>query len=215
MKILKNIAVGFGISFIGSIPLGYLNVIGYAVYNRLGPAGLIWFILGVMSVEVIVIYLTLIFAKKLSKKRKLLRFIEMFSIFFMLLLAAIFYFSSGEKTDGDGTLDKYIQYSPYIIGVLLACVNFIQLPFWTGWNLYLLSGNYIVTGRYLKFYYIAGTLCGTFAGMLGFVYLLKLITHNSESISNNLTGIILPLIFLGLGIFQAYKYYRKYYLKKN
>lgn len=215
MKIVKNIAVGFGISFIGSIPLGYLNVIGYDVYNRLGTASLVGFILGVMTVESLVIYFTLVFAKKLSKRKKLLKYIELFSIFFLLALAiGLFLSSESSESSDDDILSKYIQYPAYIIGIILSCFNFIQLPFWTGWNLYLLTNKYIIAGRYLKFYYLAGTLFGTFTGMIGFVYLLHAITGTSESISNNLMSLILPLIFLGLALFQALKFYRKYYARK-
>lgn len=211
MKIIKNIAFGFGISFIGSLPLGYLNVIGYELYTRAGFNSLIAFILGVMSIEVFVIYFTLLFAKKMSSRKKLLKYIELFSIVFLLLLAVLFYFSHNSQSPQDGVLSKYIQYPPYIIGIICSCFNFIQLPFWTGWNLYFVSHKYVVTGRYLKYYYVLGTLAGTFAGMLGFVFLLKTIAGTSEDISQNLMKIIIPLIFLGLALFQSYKFYKKYY----
>lgn len=211
MKVVKNILFGFGISFIGSLPLGYLNVIGYELYTKAGFNSLIAFITGVMSIEVIVIYLTLLFAKKISNRKKLLKYIELFSIVFLLLLAVLFYFSHDNQSPQDSILSKYIHYPPYFIGVICSCFNFIQLPFWTGWNLYFVGNKYVVTGKHLKYYYIAGTLVGTFAGMLGFVFLLKTIAGTSEDISANLMKIIIPLIFLGLAIFQTYKFYRKYY----
>lgn len=211
MKIAKNIFFGFGISFIGSLPLGYLNVIGYDLYTKTGLTSLMAFILGVMSIEVIVIYFTLLFAKKINTKKKLLKSIELFSIVFLLLLAVLFYASHNKETPNDNVLSKYMHYQPYIIGIICSCFNFIQLPFWTGWNLYLVSNKYVIAGRHLKYYYIAGTLTGTFSGMLGFVFLLKAIAGTSEDISGNLMKIIIPLIFLVLAVFQSYKFYKKYY----
>ena len=35
MQIIKNVFIGFLVSFIGSIPLGYLNVIGFKLYPNL------------------------------------------------------------------------------------------------------------------------------------------------------------------------------------
>jgi hypothetical protein len=64
MQILKNIFVGFLVSFIGSIPLGYLNIVGYEVYKSFGLNETIFYLHGVISIEFFVIYFTLIFANK-------------------------------------------------------------------------------------------------------------------------------------------------------
>ena len=72
MKALKNIVVGFLVSFIGSIPLGYLNIIGFVVYSKSGMNNLLLYLLGVITIEALVIYCTLLFADKLSKNKKLM-----------------------------------------------------------------------------------------------------------------------------------------------
>ena len=58
---IKNILVGFLVSFIGSIPLGYLNVIGFEIYKYQGLTTTIFYLLGVICIEFFVIYCTLIF----------------------------------------------------------------------------------------------------------------------------------------------------------
>ena len=83
MKILKNIGVGFLVSFLGSIPLGYLNVIGFDIYNHAGIASVVPYLFGVITVEVFVIYFTLIFANQLISNKKLLKIIAGFSVLFM------------------------------------------------------------------------------------------------------------------------------------
>jgi threonine/homoserine/homoserine lactone efflux protein len=69
MKSLQNIVVGFVVSFLGSIPLGYLNVVGYQVYAKSGMRELLLFLLGVILVEAIVIYLTVIFTQQILRKQ--------------------------------------------------------------------------------------------------------------------------------------------------
>ena len=69
---LKNIFVGFLISFIGSIPLGYLNVVGYEVFTKFGLNETIFYLLGIISIEFFVIYFTLLFAKQLMNNQKLI-----------------------------------------------------------------------------------------------------------------------------------------------
>lgn len=211
MKILKNIFVGFLVSFLGSIPLGYLNVIGFEVYTRLGKSALIYYLLGVVTIEAVVIYCTLLFADKLSRKKKLMKLIDLFSIAFMLLLAYIFYSQGNKDASGDDQLSSYISYSPYWIGIIFSCLNFMQIPFWLGWNLYVVNARYIKLGKKLNLVYVFGTLIGTFGGILAVVLLLNLISESMGTFSKHLLSHIIPLFFLGMAFYQAYKFYKKYY----
>lgn len=213
MQNLKNIFVGFLVSFIGSLPLGYLNIVGYEVFQQFGLNETIWYLLGVISIECIVIYLTLIFANQLMNNKKLIQFIEGFSVLFMFLLAFIFYSSSNQNTTESSVLEKYINYSPYVVGVILSCLNFIQIPFWTGWNLYLLNSKYIEISKSRKYFYVIGTLIGTFFGMLALILSLNYLTNQTDFLANYLMKVIIPLVFIGLGLFQAFSFYKKYLRK--
>lgn len=203
---LKNIAVGFLVSFMGSIPLGYLNVVGFEVYNRQGMVSTCLYLLGVIAIEFFVIYFTLVFAHKLAANQKLTRYIEGFSVLFMFALAAVFYFGSNSKINYSSSL----RYSSFVLGIALSCLNFAQIPFWTGWNLYLLNQNYIQVSGIRKYFYIFGTVTGTFFGMLLLILGLHYFATNVDILSKYLMRFIIPLIFVGLGVFQGIKFYRKY-----
>lgn len=207
MQNLKNIFVGFLISFIGSIPLGYLNVIGFEIYKKQGLQPTFFYLFGVILIEFFVIYFTLLFAHTLAKNKKLTRFIEGFSVVFMFILAGVFYFSSNSNSD----FSTSFKYSPFVLGIVLSGLNFIQIPFWTAWNLYLLNGNYIKISNTRKYFYVLGTLIGTFLGMLVLILSLHYFTANVDFMAKYLVKIIIPAVFLGLGIFQAIKFYRKYW----
>lgn len=211
MQNIKNIFVGFLVSFIGSIPLGYLNVVGYEVYQKFGIIKTIFYLLGVISIEFFVIYLTLLFANKLITNKKLLKFIEAFSVIFMFLLAFVFYSSASKGTSNQTVLEKYVDYSPFVVGLILSCLNFIQIPFWTSWNLYLLNGNYIEVSKSRKYFYVFGTVFGTFSGMLVLILSLDYVTNQTDFLAKYLMKFIIPIVFTGLGIFQSYKFYKKYY----
>lgn len=210
MKLLRNIAVGFIVSFLGSVPLGYLNIAGYEIYTRSGIHDVLWYLLGVISIEGIVIYSTLIFADWLMNHKKLIMWIEAFSVLFMFLVAYIFYANGHATASEKSAVDHYIRYSPYIIGIILSCFNFIQIPFWTAWNLYLLNAKYIDINNGRKCFYLLGTICGTFAGIMTLILSLDYISNKTEFLSKYLMGVIIPLGFAGMGIYQAIKFYRKY-----
>lgn len=172
---------------------------------------LIFYLLGVVTIEAIVIYCTLLFADKLSRNKKLMKFIDFFSIIFMLLLAYIFYSQSKVDNATENQLSSYIQYSAYLIGIISSSLNFMQIPFWLGWNVYVVNANYITLGKKLNLVYLIGTLIGSFSGILTVVLLLNLVTQGTSTISKYLLSHIIPLFFIGMAFYQSYKFYKKYY----
>lgn len=206
MKQLQNLIVGFIVSFIGSVPLGYLNVIGYHLYHKGGREVLLPYLLGVMIIEGIVIYTTLVFAQRLANNHRLMRWIKIFSILFMLGLAVYFHLSSGTTALPADTSDRYDGFNPFVKGILFSAVNVMQLPFWTAWNLYVVNEGYITTTR--KPAYVTGSLIGTFSGMLVFILALAVMASKSNFLSHYLMPVIVPLVFVGLALFQAGKLWR-------
>jgi hypothetical protein len=207
MKRVKNISIGFLVSFIGSIPLGYLNVIGYEIYNKSDLYQLILYLLGVVIIEAIVIYGTLFFAEKLSLKPKLKRNISLFSILFLLGLTYYFY-NAGQSEQASKDYLILFSYPSFIIGLILSCLNFAQIPFWLSWNLYLVNENYISETTNLKMYYFVGTLLGTFSGMLALIMGIQKISTTGVVNSTFLSSHIW-IIFLVLTLFQIVQFVRK------
>lgn len=211
MKSLKNIFIGFIVSFLGSLPLGYLNIIGVSIFSKSGMNALVPYLLGVIVIEAIVIYLTVIFSNQLAENKKLMKAIDFFAIFFFLMLAYLFFANANQTTEEHNYLEDYTHYSPFLIGMVLCGLNFIQIPFWMGWNLYLINVNAISLAQKLKFYYIFGTLVGTFFGMLAIIVLLDSLSQNTFSFSKYIMPIIIPLFFVILAFIQMVKVYKKYF----
>lgn len=213
MKSLKNMIVGFIVSFLGSLPLGYLNIIGVEIFSKLGINSLVSYLAGVIIIEAVVIYCTVMFSTQLAENTKLMKSIDFFAVFFLLLIAYLFYAYSNQTTQDHNYLEDYIHYSPFLIGMVLCGLNFLQIPFWMGWNLYLMNAQYIILSKKLKFHYILGTLVGTFFGMLVVIVFLDSLSQKILDYSRIIVPIVIPLFFVGLAFFQARKVYKKY-LKK-
>ncbi len=211
MKLLKNIFFGFIVSFLGSLPLGYLNIIGVEIISELGINSLVFYLLGVVVVEAIVIYFTVIFANQLAENKKLMKAIDFFAVLFLVFIAYLFYASSNQIAVEHNYLENYVQYSPFLIGLVLCGLNFLQIPFWLGWNLYLLNAKSIFLDGQLKFYYVFGTLVGTFLGMLLIIVLLDSLSENLLSFSKYIMPIVIPLFFVVLAFIQMVKVYKKYF----
>jgi threonine/homoserine/homoserine lactone efflux protein len=207
LKILKNIIVGFLVSFVGSIPLGYLNVVGFEIYRKTDINELAYYLLGVVIIEAIVIYGTLEFAHRLHLNLKWKRWIMIFSVIFLLFLAYYFYTSNRDPVQDTSDYKGLLGYPPFITGLLLSCLNFVQIPFWISWNLYLVNGNYIYKGGNLTWIYLLGTILGTFFGMLVLVLGLAGVS-NAGFIHQDTIVKSIPLLFVGLALFQVFQLVR-------
>ena len=211
MKPIKNITVGFIVSFLGSLPLGYLNIIGVEVFSKFGMNSLVSFLVGVIIAQTVVVYFTVIFANRLINNDRLMKGIDFLAVFFLLLLAYLFYAHSNQTVEEHNYLEGYVEYSPFLIGMVLCALNFLQIPFWMAWNLYLMNANHISLVKKLKFHYILGTLIGTFWGMFLAILVLESLSHTDFAFSKYIMPVCIPLFFLVLAALQTFKVYKKYH----
>lgn len=213
MNHLKKFCVGFFISFIGALPLGYLNVFGFEIYNKNGISSLIYYLFGVLVVEAIVIYVTFIFAKILTANKKLLQIISLFSVFFLLFMAYFFRFQSKSFVQNDQLLLPTSMISTIFTGLVLSSLNVVQIPFWTSWNLYVVANQYVDFQKFSKNSYFIGAIIGSFAGMLSVILSLVWLSTNICWIQDHLLHDFLPLLFIIMALFQIFICLKK--LKNN
>ncbi|OAZ03257.1 hypothetical protein [Flavobacterium succinicans] len=210
MPILKNLFFGFLVSFLGSLPLGYLNIVGVAILAHSKWQSLTFYLLGVILVEVLVVYGTILFVNRLVINKKWMRNIDFFAIFFLLGLALAFRLSSRYSVTSVDFLKQYVAYSSFVIGLVLCALNFLQIPFWVGWNLYLVNANRIVLTHRLKHFYLLGIVLGTFWGMLLAIVVLDSLAQENFFFSSYILPVFIPVFFVVLAIFQTKKVYQKY-----
>ena len=207
MQILKNIVVGFAVSFIGSIPLGYLNLIGYQIYSTSNFNQLNLYLFGVLCVEAFVIYTTLKLSSKLAMNPKWTNYISIFSFVFLLGIALLTYNSTSNDSNALDKYNSYLSYSALISGIILSSINFAQIPFWMSWNLYLTNEKYIFVEDKKELFYVLGTVVGTYFGMLAIIFSIEA-AKNKDYISPTFFSKYIWVIFLALAIFQLFQIVR-------
>lgn len=207
MKVFKNIVTGFIISFLGAIPLGYLNLFGLNIYSSEGFASLVCFLLGIVTVEMIIVVLTLKGTLWLLSQKRLVLLMEILSVAFLMLFAIYFFFH--KNSTASITISKTIALHPYLLGLALSALNFFQIPFWAGWNLVVVETKRISTENILPYFYVLGTALGTLGGMTAFAFGFNLVINKTTS-GTQWMNALLPLIFLALASIQVYKLMIKY-----
>lgn len=132
----KPILLGFSISLLGALPLGYTNVISLQILLEQGNWASLSFILGIIFVQYFVLKMVYKIARWLVKQKKLLLFIELFTILFLLVIGVYFMYSSTNHQNISLSNLILIQY-PFLLAAFLNLLNFIQWPYWSGIYIYL------------------------------------------------------------------------------
>ena len=168
MKMLRIFATGLVISFLGTLPLGTLNIAATQISITDGIAPAMYFVLGALLVEVIYVRVSLVAMKWVMSHKNLFRWLEWISIVIILALAI-----SSFVAASDPVVKKNVLLSGGIhrfwLGVLMSALNPVQIPFWFGWSTVLFTKKVLEQKNSQYNIYIAGIGSGTFVGNLVFI----------------------------------------------
>jgi len=202
-KTLINFIAGFLLSILGTIPLGFLNLVALQIFSNKGKWEAILFALGVIFVELIVIRLTMSGAKYLIAKQKYRIYIDLFTFLFISGFAlAGFLANKNGKTDLDSDF-AVAAVHPLLYGIILGCLNPLQIPFWAGWNVYMINHKNLIPEKPFYYFYMIGTAIGTFAGMCIFVLTAKYMIEKNQNALQNTGGKLISWVFLILALWQG------------
>lgn len=196
------ILLGFFISLLGALPLGYINVISLQILIEQGNFASIAFIMGIVIIQFIVLKIVSRIAVCLVQQKQIIFLIDLFTILFLLGIASYFIFDSHNQQQYNVS-NLAMGHYPLLLGLLLNSINFIQWPYWSGIYVYLFRSNKLKLNDTNLF--SIGAILGTTAGMLAFAYVTQyLIIENQIELSRHLNPIF-TLLFLSLGIIQTLK----------
>lgn len=204
---LNHILIGFGISFVGSLPLGILNLtaIEVAVAKRFYQVFL--FALGVIIIEYGQAYIGIRFSDYMLSNPTVNEIIQI-GVIPLFLIAGTAYLISGyrkRKAVRKGMKKSKVaekEVPPFMKGIMLSMINPLAIPYWLAVTTSLnaagqLNYDFIHT-------FLCGIVMGTFTalvlyGSVGEVLETKLKKY--EKYFNSVIGIML----ISLAIIQVYK----------
>ncbi|MBS1638308.1 MAG: LysE family transporter [Bacteroidetes bacterium] len=127
------------------------------------------FACGVVLVEMIYVYITLLLMQKIQHNVILKRYINRVSWGFVLVFAIMSVYDAllGSQQTETGFLFPFIP--RFIYGMMLSAINPIQILFWMGWNTILFSKNILVINARPSLLYITGIGIGTLLGFAVFM----------------------------------------------
>jgi threonine/homoserine/homoserine lactone efflux protein len=188
----------FLISFMGSLPVGTLNVSVADLSINMGAAAAVQFGIGAMLVEVLVVRIALVTVRKLEGLHTLLRFFKGLTCAIILLVAALSLEAAWHMRK-PGVAIPFAGHMPFVSGLLLSLINPLHLPFWMGWTAVLKSRKTLTDSRSDYNLFVIAIGCGTSLAFLTYGIagtLLIMFLRMNQNLFNWLVG--LALLVTGL-----------------
>jgi threonine/homoserine/homoserine lactone efflux protein len=207
MKLVRIFITGLMISFLGTLPLGTLNIAAMQISVTDGIRPAMLFVLGALTVEVIYVRISLVAMQWIMKHKRLFRWLEWLSILIVLALAV-----SSFVAAADPVVKKNVILSSGIhrfwLGVLMSALNPVQIPFWFGWSTVLFTKNVLQQKPSHFNLYIAGIGTGSFIGNLVFIYGGRFIVDVLNA-NQKILHLVIACIFLITAVILIMKIVRK------
>jgi threonine/homoserine/homoserine lactone efflux protein len=203
-KLIRIFLWGLMISFLGSLPLGTLNVAAMQIGIQEGIADAVYFSLGSLLVEMIYVRISLMGVDWVRKQKKLMKAMEWFTLIIILALAAGSFYAAATK--GSEAKNVFLENNMhrFLLGMFMSAINPVQIPFWFGWSTVLFAKKVLEPVKSQYNMYIVGIGLGTLIGNCFFIFggkwLVQRISNSQQYINWVIGG-----IFAITAVIQAIK----------
>jgi threonine/homoserine/homoserine lactone efflux protein len=205
--LVKIFFTGMFISFLGSLPLGTLNVAAMQIAITDGYIAAILFSLGSLLVEMIYVRLSLVGMDWIRKQERIFKILEWVTLIIVVALAiSSFHAALHPKTGKNIILSSTLP--RFILGATMCAVNPVQIPFWFGWSTVLFTKKVLLPRNSHYNLYIIGIGIGTFIGNCVFIFGGQLIAQKLSSNQSILSWVI-GGIFALTAIIQLWRILKK------
>ena len=200
MKLLRITIIGLTISFLGSLPLGIMNIAATHIAIQQGTAAAMVYAAGSMITEIIIVRFALVAMAWLLRKHRVFHFLELFTVLLLFILA-IASFTAAYRMTGFSAALSAQSVAPFWTGVFLSATNPLHIPFWMGWSTVLLNKQLLKPEPAYYNCYITGIGAGTMLGFILFIYggvrMVNQVTQHQNALN-----IIIGTMLLGTAVLQ-------------
>jgi threonine/homoserine/homoserine lactone efflux protein len=169
-KLLRIFFWGLLISFLGSLPLGTLNVAAMQIGIQESIRNAIYFSLGSLLVEMIYVRVSLVGVDWVRKQAKLMKAMEWITLIIIIALATGSFIAAASKSSEAKNIFLQNNMHRFLLGMFMSAINPVQIPFWFGWSTILFSKKILAPVNSQYNIYIVGIGLGTLTGNCVFIF---------------------------------------------
>lgn len=191
------------VSFLGTLPLGTLNIAAMQISATDGVSPAIKFSLGSLVVEAIYVRISLVAMDWVRRQKGLFKILEWVTLVIVLALAiSSFYAAAHPSVEKNLILSSAIH--RFFLGMMMCAVSPAQIPFWFGWSTVLFTKGVLLPKASFYNMYIFGIALGTFAGNCLFIFGGRLMVDTLNT-KQSLLNWIIGGIFAVTALIQIYR----------
>jgi threonine/homoserine/homoserine lactone efflux protein len=190
MGLVKVFFWGMMVSFLGTLPLGTLNVAAMQISVQESILHGILFSCGSLLTEMIYVRISLVGINWIRKQKVLFKWMEWIALAIVVALAAGSFIAAMHEHHAKNVMLNNGM-NRFVLGLLLSAISPMQVPFWFGWSTVLFSKNILQPKNSFYNLYIIGIGLGTLAGNCVFIFGGKYIVeklNTNQSILNWVIG---------------------------
>ncbi len=166
-KLGRIFFTGMFISFLGSLPLGTLNiaVMQISISDGIFQASL--FALGSLLAEIIYVRISLVAMDWVRKQHTLFRILEWVTLAIVVALAISSFYAATHPSENENVILSSTL-NRFLLGLIMCALNPVQIPFWFGWSTVLFTKKILLPKNSHYNSYIGGIALGTIFGNCSF-----------------------------------------------
>lgn len=209
-EILTVLFIGFGVSFLGQLPLGNLNVAATQISVQENFKNAWIFSIAVAIVEVVYLRIALNSSGWVMQNKTLFKYMGWATVILFFILGALCIrkaiIQKGPEKKGlliDNKINRFL------LGLMLSAINPMQIPFWFFWATYFISNGAVNTTSNDYNLFTAGAGLGTISGQAVYIYggnwLIKKLNAGYK-----ILNIVMGAVFIISASIQLYKIFFEY-----
>lgn len=194
---------GIAVSFLGSLPLGNLNITALQIGIQENKQAAWKFATGAAIVEIAYLRLSLTGVDWIMQHQTLFTALGWLTVAVFLILGILTFISARKSKDKKALLLNN-KLDRFVLGISMSAINPAQIPFWFLWSSYLIN-NKLLEANFTDFnYFTTGAGTGTIAGLVLYIYggawLIRKMNAGNKSLNY-----FLGAVFIISALIQLYK----------
>ncbi|RMG85251.1 MAG: hypothetical protein D6714_06260 [Bacteroidetes bacterium] len=196
--------LGFTLSFIGSMPLGIINMTVAQTSIRQGLKMGILVSAGAAFVELIQAFVALKFTWLFVENPSVESALNLIALLIFWGLGIYYIFLAKNATPHTAETERPSRMRGFLKGMAVSSVNVLVIPYWIFYGSYLTSNGWLKTENNCVLTFAVGVMVGAFALFVLYARMGQLITTRADKMTRFVNKFI-GVIFIGFGIYQAMK----------
>ncbi len=204
---LQNFFIGLLASFIGSLPIGVLNLNAIDIGMKKDMRKVAYFSFGASLVEFFQVGIVILIMIRLMNNTISGFILEVIAV--PVFIAFIVYYLKKAKQDKGAISAEKINRNEFTWAVFLSVINPLVFPFWLMYLAYFLSMNWIILSTDTMLIFSLGIFTGTFLSLYLYGYTGKYLASKIPKLAG-VMNLIMGTTFIFVAIYQVFHIFTKY-----